>query len=381
MPTDPQKNSFLKAHIIIFELILLSCLVIEGWTAAETLALRAAIPHNSEMPRITAEKLPLTSLWIDTSVGIKLAKVARGERLQDIELQRLARLRELVFRLVREQKLLCPEADQDEEYEAERLEEAVAREFANLSLGIKMQHREGILDSQILLAMEAYVNKAAEFRIPAALYFRRDPIQRMKEVIDGRIIVSVHGAPPQLVEMRRKNKCETITKWEELRRENVAKRQSYEQQFALEQRAYVDTMADMVRAFQEKVKQGTATFMDFMGVWGYNLYIKKWYGLTQRWADWEGICNFFISDYFYELPIMKIRSQLYADLMTREQPIESGDSMDVQHLSIAIPGCHYVLTDRKMANRVARLGIAEPWDTRVFSMANCEELFVELEKL
>jgi hypothetical protein len=31
MPIDPQKNPFFKAHIIVFELILLTCLIIDGW--------------------------------------------------------------------------------------------------------------------------------------------------------------------------------------------------------------------------------------------------------------------------------------------------------------------------------------------------------------
>jgi len=30
MPTDPCKNPFFNAHVIVFELILLVCLVIEG---------------------------------------------------------------------------------------------------------------------------------------------------------------------------------------------------------------------------------------------------------------------------------------------------------------------------------------------------------------
>jgi len=31
MPNDPQKNPFFKVHVIIFELILLSCLIVEGF--------------------------------------------------------------------------------------------------------------------------------------------------------------------------------------------------------------------------------------------------------------------------------------------------------------------------------------------------------------
>jgi len=91
--------------------------------------------------------------------------------------------------------------------------------------------------------------------------------------------------------------------------------------------------------------------------------------------------TFLGSDYFCELPANKIRSQLHAKLVTDNRVIESGDSMDVRHLSLAIPVAHYVLTDRKMANRLADLGIDKEWHTTVFSEKTIEGLFAELEKL
>jgi len=54
--------------------------------------------------------------------------------------------------------------------------------------------------------------------------------------------------------------------------------------------------------------------------------------------------------------------------------------MDVELLSVAIPLAHYVLTDRKMENRVRRLGIDAEWNTRVFSMSTVDQLFAELER-
>jgi len=59
----------------------------------------------------------------------------------------------------------------------------------------------------------------------------------------------------------------------------------------------------------------------------------------------------------------------------------SGDSMDVELLSAAIPLCQYVLTDKKMENRIKRLGIDQKWKTKVFSMSTVEGLFAELASL
>jgi hypothetical protein len=55
--------------------------------------------------------------------------------------------------------------------------------------------------------------------------------------------------------------------------------------------------------------------------------------------------------------------------------------MDVKHLSLAIPLAHFVLTDRKMANRITELGIDKEWNATVFSESTIDNLFVELEKI
>src|SRR3977135_2602370 len=107
-------------------------------------------------PTVALEKPRLPTLWLDTSVVIKITKVERGEALQDIEVQRCKRLCDLVRQLVRDGKLLCPESDQEEEYVAERLDDDVHKVFASLSLGISMSHRQGIQDSHIFHGMKAY---------------------------------------------------------------------------------------------------------------------------------------------------------------------------------------------------------------------------------
>ena len=101
----------------------------------------------SNFPTVRLEKPRLPTLWLDTSVIIKITKVDRGEALQAIEGERCKRLSDLVRGLVRGGKLLCPESDQEEEYVAQRLDDDVHKMFASLSLGITMSHRLGIHDS------------------------------------------------------------------------------------------------------------------------------------------------------------------------------------------------------------------------------------------
>jgi hypothetical protein len=81
------------------------------------------------IPEVTSEKPALPTLWVDTSVVIKLTKIGRGESLQPIEVERLTRLKTFLQELVGNGKLLCPRADQEDEYVAERLDREVHGDF------------------------------------------------------------------------------------------------------------------------------------------------------------------------------------------------------------------------------------------------------------
>jgi hypothetical protein len=333
------------------------------------------------MPKIITEKPLLPTIWVDTAVGIKLAKVQKGEAVQAIEKSRMVKLKELVVNLGRSCKLLCPEAEQEWEYWGERLDENVSREFAALSRGIRTLPHKAVHDSQIFIAMGAHVRAAGEFRLPSEIYFRSDPVQKLHRVSQQNIFVSVHGLPPTLLEMSDDTRKETYKHSEQLRTANIARNRTYVEQLALEQRSFVNSMVDFTRSFRDRLPTGNIQPWEYWAAQGYEDYFRKWHRLTGKLSDWDGLCNFFVSDYFYELPVVKIRSQLDAKLVTDSRPIEHGDSMDVKHLSLAIPLAHFVLTDRKMANRILELGIDKEWNTKVFCESTIDGLFAELESI
>jgi hypothetical protein len=333
------------------------------------------------MLKIIAEKPPLPTLWVDTAVGIKLAKVQEGITVQDVERNRVLRLKQLVVKLGRACKLLCPESDQEIEFWGKHLDQPIAREFAHLSRGIRMMPHQAICDAQAFRAMEPYLKGDQEFSIPYRIYFHDDPIQELRTISQQSVFTSVYGLPSLLQELAADLKGGMLQHCEDLRRDNIARHMTYEGQFALEQRSFVNSMVEFARSFRSRLVGGDIKPWEFLAVNGYETYFRRWYRLTNKAADWNGLCTFLVSRYFCELPAIKIAAQLHAKLVTGDRPIESGDSMDVQHLSLAIPVAHFVLTDRKMANRVMELGIDTEWNTKVFSESTIDCLFAELERL
>jgi hypothetical protein len=337
---------------------------------------------STATPSVYIEKPAVPTLWVDTSVVIKLTKIKRGEALQDIEIERGTRLQELVFGLVRAGKLLCPESDQEEEYVAQRLDDSVHSMFASLSLGISLSHRQGIFDRHLFKGMQAYASNSDTIRIPVSTYFHGDPVRELEEVRHERFFVTVGlSKGSEMIERRATAKANITGKWEQLRWDLVSKGQSYEKQLEVETRGEWGAIVESVRKFETNMVEGRYDFWGFMAAQGPLLYHRYWRELGGHPPGWEGVKRFFCSTHFSELPLSFVSCRLIADLMTGNEPIAPGDSMDVELLSVALPVAHYVLTDRRMELRIKQLGLDSKYGTQVYSMSTIGSLFDQLEDL
>ena len=89
--------------------------------------------------KINIEKSPIPLVWLDTSIIIKIAKLKSGERIDNLEKNRMQYLYNVIKTKTKKKKLLCPSADQNEEIEiGGRLEKECIEIQTELSLGIKM---------------------------------------------------------------------------------------------------------------------------------------------------------------------------------------------------------------------------------------------------
>lgn len=307
-------------------------------------------------PIVRFEKPALPTLWVDTFVVINLAKIKRGEALQSVEVQRGARLKELVFGLVRNGRLLCPQSDQEEEYAGRRLDDDVQSMFASLSLGISFAHRQGIFDKHVFKGMEAYSKKSETIDLPSSTYFHGDPVRRLEEARRERFIVSLGPSKsPEILSRIANAKASVGSQWEQLRQELVAKRHPYENQLETEQRGYWQGMEENIRKVGRNLMTGTHDLWAFMAATTPMLYRTFWNELRGQPPDWEGVIEFFRSPYFDQLPQPYIECRLVAALLTGNEAITPSDPMDIELLGVGLPVSHFVLTDRRMELRIKKL--------------------------
>jgi hypothetical protein len=335
-----------------------------------------------DKPKVTCEKPKLPTVWLDTSVVIKLTKVERGERLEQVEVDRLTRLRTLVQELVPAGKLIFPQSDQEEEYVAKRLDPEIHRDFLGLSLGITMKHRQGIFDWQTQLGMEAYVKNADAITVGVDAFFHGDPVEQLEDARQRKFVIG--GNPirlPEILARREAANLKVLELWEEMRREFVAKKRTYEEQLESERCGYADAMAYKVEEWEKRIAAGVSDFWAFMDIQGFLMFRAIWKELGGKPEGLQGLHKYFCSDYHNNLPTPKIGNQLGADLLTGNAVIQSGDIMDVGLLSVAIPACHFVVTDKRQCDRIKRRGIDKEWGTEVYSMSDADALFERLDKL
>jgi hypothetical protein len=337
----------------------------------------------SDKPKVNVEKPRLSTLWLDTSVIIKLTKVERGERLERVEVDRLTRLRTLVRELVPAGKLIFPQSDQEEEYVAKRLDPEIHRDFLGLSLGITMQHRQGIFDWQAQLGMEAYIKSSETITVGVDAFFHGDPVEELEQARQRDLVIGGHPIRlPELLARRQAANVQVLESWEQMRKEFVASGRTYEEQLEAEKCGYAESLAIKVEQWEKRLAAGgVADYWAFADVEGFLMFRIIWKDLGGNPDGLEGLQKYFCSDYHNNLPTPKIGNQLGADLLTGNAVIKSGDVMDVGLLSVAIPACHFVVTDRRQCERIKRRGIDKEWGTSVHSMSDIDGLFEKLEKL
>jgi len=169
--------------------------------------------------------------------------------------------------------------------------------------------------------------------------------------------------------------------FEGMRQQFSVENRTYETQLQKELSGFADGLQRCWSDWEFRSRAGQLTAGDVLAMIGPGLYERYWTTLRNKPVGRAGLLSFFRSPFFTDLPMNKISSQLFADLLTGNEPVRHGDPMDVHLLSVAIPVAHFVLTDKRMERRVVRRAIDKDFDTKVFSMKTLDVLLAELEAL
>jgi hypothetical protein len=320
---------------------------------------------------IKVSKCSIPIIWLDTSVIIKMALWKLGRPLNKTERERIPELYGLVYKLVREKKLICPFGDQGDEIWVGQ--DACKRVATDLSLGIKFRHRLGIQELQTQRVMKAFINKKNKVEFPYTDAFYRDPAEEIKKV--GSFIITANTGRLEPIEKTKERIAAIHKEWEDIRIESQKHKENFEYRLNLEYQGHLRGILELARPFLDKIKQGIVpTVDDFMCVEYLGLPLAWWERYEGRPPGIEGVIGFYQSDTFKVIPTMEIACTLLAEILTQSTRIESGDSMDIQQLAAVSPYCQMLITDNKMKNRFKKLGLDNKYQVVIFALSDYEEI-------
>lgn len=336
---------------------------------------------------IVIEKSTPPMIWLDTSIISKIARYKLGKPLNETDKERVSKLYILILEKVKEKKLLCPEADHFEELNFFIQDEDEYKEFikecyniiASLSLGARFHHHKQIERFQMQLLMKAFCIGNKEIHISYKDIYKKPEIMNFK---GGKIFLTVQLSEPMekySILLERKKKFHK--NYENLRQSKINDGLTYEEDLEIEYLGELQiTIVGWINSFRfskgEILSQSDIESMQF-----FFEKIKDWemYGCAPK--NFEGLKNFLQSDYYKSIPNVNISSKLFAKIWTSPKKIESGDTKDIKYLSVFIPYCDYVVTDKKMKNLITALRLDDKYKTRVLCLSDFDQLYNEIKTL
>lgn len=325
------------------------------------------------------EKSKIPIIWIDTSFVSKIAASKLNILKNPDEELRYIRLYKVLFNKAREEKLLCPQGDQEEEIQEFVPVGCDYKEFllkchdiiVSLSLGSCLIHRKTIESFQRHYFMTAYFNNSTDIKLNCSNIMSKKSIM---DFLGKKLIISVPpGGIIEEIDQKRINRKKYCDEMERDRIINVQSGVDYATQL---QKEYAGIIEYIVQSIDEYMKNG-----DVLKIYHLAEMLGEWGHVSKKYGDPEGLLNFLRSEHYKTLPSVEIQCKLFAKLLTGSQQIESGDMMDISQLSAVIPYCNFLLTDRKMKNRICELEFDKQFNLEVFCMRDYEKLISQLESL
>lgn len=333
--------------------------------------------------KITKSSIPI--LFIDTFffidfIGNRHNKIKSHYFNQELELV------DLIVRLTKEKKLLCPEGDQEEEYQLGiKYEDEIRKEQAQLSLGIRTMYHYGVYKFQLQHAMSAYVKGDQTVEYDYKSIFETDPLKGLERALNQHYIISVN-LPWSKSHLRkqRKTKKEIAKDFERLRKENIKLGVKYKDQVKRETLGKLEAIVHTLKSAVPKLAQqqsltkeevnGLQIFADYLA------YLSHYYGKDITIKE---VADFIKSDYYATIPYISIQSKLYASLLTQQNRVKETDNFDFHQTSQILPFSTYFLTDSLLKHRLTTnpLKLDDEYGVKIYSMKEIGNLIAELQKL
>lgn len=330
-------------------------------------------------------KPPIPIIFLDTFFFIDLIK-NRHQKVKSPYYQEQENLINIIKDLTKQKKLLCPQGDQEEEYELGSLyTNEIKKEQSLLSYGISTTYHWGVQRHQTHTAMRAYINGDKTVLYDYNSLFSTNPIKELEQALSNEFIVSVISNPKNdTLSKRRKTKKELALEFERLRQEKISIGTNFKKAVSDEKLAIINVINyTFKKTFPKMLNNQPLTEEDLNGWMTIGDLLSPFSHYANKEATISDIVKFIMSDYYQTIPYLDIQSNLYGSLLTQKNIVKDGDNFDFEQASQMIPFADYYLTDCSLKHRLITNPLAydKKFGVKIYSIKEINILVDDILKL
>lgn len=333
-------------------------------------------------------RCPIPILSLDTHIISNMAKWKQGYSLDSLLRKRAEELYNMIYKLTREKKLLCPILDIHETECAldNRLSKIAKEVIIQLSVGIKFKHRQRIEDWQTAMATRAFIKKEdkIDYQCKWLYIFSNDPI------------IELAKEDPFIVSVNRDYSDEEIDKMryqkEALRQELIRIKEkeknikiSFDKQLEREYEGHLFGILKLGANMLTYILKGQIPSSEaFWGCLNLGLPLVWWKEYGGKPEGLQGLATFYRSKQFKEIPSIEIKCKLNAALATynKDDIPKLSDWADIGMISSILPYAQFIILDKTMANLITqKLGLDKKYNAKIFTSKQHDLLMRELNEL
>lgn len=319
-------------------------------------------------PKVNIRKKAIPTIYFDTCAMIELCKCEKGN-CKDTHAKDFERLLNVLEKLKQQQRVLCPLGNQLKEM-GMTPNRTGAKDFLYRFTNSELFTPEMLERTERELSYRAYINAeptiefdykiAFENNTPVTVHvsevYTKEQAAKAKEIKMFR--------PAILNEMKSKHQIE----------------EDFDSQLEVELSADFIQYANLCFHESDSI-EGSLRFADMRKM------ISALTGThaTASGQDWllaeSRYVSYTMSKYHHNTPYIWIEASLWAHIMQRSGNVEKGDNLDVTWAAAYLPFVHYAVTDNAFCNLLVKSGLADKYNTKVYSFRTLSYLVDELEAL
>jgi len=317
-------------------------------------------------------------IWLDTNIVIGIRDALSLSSKQTLKNKKeFIRLFNILKTKVDENKILCPFLGQRTEYsDGDHLENS-DQILMDLSKGFQISGWQ-IRQVQVKRMLECFLKNKSQFNFTDSdLLYNKEKYEPKENKIPFRIVILNEKS-------KRSDRNFLFNDLKRRKKEVSDLGLTYSQVLKSEQEAAIPVLQISINKI---IKHYGYLNMDFTenDEEYYHIYtlveLSKLAKIKDEKKLFALLKNFFLSEYFYAIPIDKISSTIVAHIMTEGKNVKYSDIGDINNLSLMLPYASYIITENRMAHILLTRKIDKEFGVEIYRTKDIDKFIKKINNL